>query len=88
MPTALLEAHVAQMPKLSALDSLLESQRIGVGTGRLTKSARRQLLHAWQRAARQERVVLRSTSRDSHRAYMAMSGIGVKYERLEAADDG
>ena len=86
MPTALLNAHAEQLPRLSAEESLLAAERHGVGAGTLQRSARRRIAGEWQRLARQDRVVLRPKTSAEHDAYMAMNGIAVK--RVAVKRDG
>lgn len=78
MPTALLNAHAEELPRISASESLLEAERVAVGAGHLKRGTRQRITSAWQREARSHRVVLRPKTREEHEAYLAMSGLKIK----------
>ena len=78
MPTPLLNQYTANLPRLTAEESLLMAERVAVGSGSLKKGKGRQIAGQWHRATGQTRHVLRPKSREAYEAQMAMAGIGVK----------
>ena len=78
MPTPLLNAYSAQLPRLRAEESLLAAERTAVGTGSLKKGEGRRILAGWQRQTDQRPPVVRPRTREQYRAHMAGLGVGVK----------
>jgi hypothetical protein len=83
MPTPLLNAHAAQLPRISAAESLQAAERIAVGSGTLKKGVGRRITDGWQRQADQRRQVIRPKSPEMYEAQMAGLGIGVKKVKVQ-----
>jgi hypothetical protein len=93
MPTPILNAYAAQLPRLSAEESLLAATRVAVGSGSLKKGEGQRIQHQWSKAAEQGAPVVRSTGPAQYAAHMAGLGIGVKKVKKvtpapEVAPDG
>ena len=78
MPSALLSAHVVEMPRLVAEESLQAAARVAVGSGTLKKGKASQLQRNWQRQTASRPPVIRPASRDGYAVQMAGLGIGVR----------
>lgn len=87
MPSPLLTAYIAELPRLAASESLLAAERHAVGAGRLSRGDRQRITGAWRRSAEQSREAIRPRSRAEARAYAGMSGIRVVPTR-KATPDG
>ncbi|MDP3720764.1 MAG: hypothetical protein Q8T13_23630 [Acidobacteriota bacterium] len=51
VPIGVIRAYVGMLPKLRARDSLLEVQRLGVGTGSFKKDDQKSIQRDWREAA-------------------------------------
>ena len=83
MPTELLNEYAANLPRLTAEESLLAAERMAVGSGTLKKGKGRQIAEQWRRATGQTRHVLRPSSEEMFTAQMGGLGIGVKKVKVE-----
>lgn len=86
MPVPLLNAYVAELPRISAHESLLEAQRVAVGSGRMKRSERRRIVGSWQRLSDQARPALRPRTRAQAAAMAGQVGIRVVRVKKEAPD--
>lgn len=84
MPTPLLNAYAAGLPRLAAEESLMAAQRIAVGTGSLKKGEGRRIAEGWQRMADHHRPLVKPADEAMYRAQMAGLGIGVR--KVKKAD--
>lgn len=78
MPTLLLNAYAANLPRLAAEESLIAAQRVAVGTGSLKKGEGRRIAEDWQRLTAHRRPVVRPKDEAMYRAQIAGMGIGVR----------
>lgn len=77
MPIPLLQSHLTALPRLEAEESLLEAERIAVGSGSLKPDPRADVVAAWRDRA-EVKVVRRPRDRASHAAQLAAAGIGIR----------
>jgi hypothetical protein len=77
MPIPLLRSHLAALPRLEAEESLLEAERIAVGSATLKPAPRGEVLAAWRDQAG-VKVVRRPRDRAAHGAQLAAAGIGIR----------
>lgn len=77
IPQAVVNAHVAMLPRLDAEESLLAAMRVGVGSGSLKKDAAQSIQREWSRRAnRTPRLSPFSTLPPPHK--VGAKGFGVR----------
>ena len=77
MPIPLLRSHLAALPRLEAEESLLEAERIAVGSASMKPDPRAEVVASWRDRA-EIRIVRRPRDRAAHGAQLAAAGIGIR----------
>lgn len=81
MPPAMLNAYIDALPRLTAEESLLASERVAVGSGSLKRFVARRIQSGWIRQADQRRPTMRASGPAEYRAQMAAVGVALKLEK-------